>query len=227
MGSSGRSCLIVGNHTSFMDTLVAVVANPLRNVGSVRMMVGNHLFRMPFLGTIVKAMGHESVPFKQDEATQKWTLDKEEMAARMKDLEAHVDRGGHLAWFPEGALNLGDPHKVGMFRAGGFVIPVHIDVEIWIMAAVGNSVCWPPSSTVGGRPATMALKMFRLCESSHDFLSKLPDDEKERSVFLANTAHDRVQKFVDEFVAEGFDGNIHSDEEKEEDYKELLEERAN
>merc|ERR1719272_2018928 len=128
------------------------------------------------------------------------------MAERMQMLEDHADDGGVVAWFPEGQINRGDPHQVGMFRAGGFVLPALIDVEIWCIASVGNSICWPRQAAVGGRPCDIGIKIFQLCESSHDFVSSVAPTDKAQSILLANSAHDAIQQAVDDLIARGFEG---------------------
>jgi len=220
LGSSGRQIVCVCNHTSFLDIMMSVKSSPLNIISGSKMMVSNHIFKMPFLSSIVKAQGHLSVPFKGVPGGDDFTIDKELMAERLQMLEDHSKAGGMVGWFPEGAMNKGDPLKVGTFRAGGFAIPVHIDTEIWCMASVGNTVCWPRSSALGGRPGNVGIKFFQLCESSHDFVSHLPDNEKERSIFLANKAHDAVQGGVDELVAQGYVGVAMGREEQQQLLKE-------
>mmetsp|Transcript_89774 Transcript_89774/g.253166 ORF Transcript_89774/g.253166 Transcript_89774/m.253166 type:complete len:296 (-) Transcript_89774:201-1088(-) len=205
LGASGRPVVIALNHTSFLDTILAVSLTPLDRVGSVKMMVGNHILNMPFLGQIVRAMGHLSVPFKQSGATGSFEVDKELMAESLRDLERHANDGGIVAWYPEGTINKQDPRTVGMFRAGGFVIPVNLDSEIWCIASVGNQDCWPPKAAVGGRPAKIHIRIFELCESSHCCLDAVnrPNElsnAKARQVYLANHAHRKVQEAIDEMV---------------------------
>lgn len=213
LGSTGRPAVLIANHTSFLDTILILTLYSLRHSGSVRMFVGNHLFKMPLLGSIVKAMGHLSVPFKSGQGG-KFEVDKEEMAVRMKQLQDHVEEGNFAAWFPEGQVNLGDVMKLQMFRAGGFTIPVNVDVELWCLAAVGNGVCWPGKSSVGGRPAQIGVKIWRLCESSQDFISEINGSEQDKCRFMANESQKAVQKVVDELAADGFVATA-DDEDKE------------
>jgi len=211
MGSTGRPVVVVANHMSFLDTILLVSMMPLSHIVKIKMFVSGALLKMPCVGTIIRAAGHIAVPFKAGSDINSFELDRELMAKRQQDLEDHVRQGGVGGWFPEGRLNPGDVSVVGQFRAGGFILPVHVDVEVWCAAFVGNSVCWPRASGVGGHAASIGARHFRLCESSWDFVSKANggpglEDEQAACRFLANAAHARVQKAVDELISEGFVG---------------------
>jgi len=211
-GSSGRPCVMLSNHVSFMDVILNVVLSPLSQVGKVRMLVSGHVFKMPAIGTIVKGMGHFKVPFKASDTNSKdFTVDKEALAIQMKLLDAHLKAGGNAAWFPEGAINTGDPHKVQMFRAGGFAPAVQNDVELWVLTSVGNSYFWPKKASVGGRPCRIGYKIFKICDSTEAFLAdvKAGDDGdalRAKTMWMANHLQQKVQDTVDELLAEGYSG---------------------
>lgn len=198
LGASGRPCILVANHASFLDTILLVTYMPLAKQAKIKMLVSSHLFHMPVIGTIAKAMGHKAVPFKATGADGSFELDKEVMAKRQQEMELHVASGGLAGWFPEGTMNRGDVREISTFRAGGFAIPVHVDVEIWCIAFQGNTVCWPRAAPVGGRPSKIQVQIRRLCESSHASIATagLEGDERAASIHLANSAHDVVQAAV-------------------------------
>jgi len=146
---------------------------------------------------LITTMGHIAVPFKANEAG-KFKLDKDLMVVRQQILEDHTKAGGIAGWFPEGQMNDGlRPENLGMFRAGGFALCVHVDVEIWCVSIMGASICWPTRAQVGGRPAEIKVRIVQMCESSHRFLSTESggpglSDERVASVYLAEHAHDVV-----------------------------------
>merc|ERR1712107_373878 len=161
-GSSGRPAIILCNHLSFFDIMLALTLMPTSKAWRVRMMVSNHLFKMPFLGTIIKGMGHQAVPFKKASSDSKsFEIDKELMEERLELLQQHAEEGGFVAFFPEGTTNKNDPHVVATFRAGGFKLPTNVDVEIWCMAFVDNNLTWPTSAAVGGRPVRIGVRLFQ------------------------------------------------------------------
>lgn len=211
LGATGRPVCLIMNHASFLDILLSVSMCPYSWVGDVKMMASNHLFKTPFLGQILRAMGHLDVPFKVAANSDKFEIDKEEMVERMALFEEHLLEVGCIGWFPEGRMNRGDPHCVETFRAGGFDVAVKNDVEIWCIINVGNTVCWPRKAAVGGRPASIGVKVFMLCESSHDYIHKgmsfLARGAKEDSIFVADSAQRAAQKAIDDLVAEGYSGH--------------------
>jgi len=211
-GSSGRPVVILPNHVSFVDIIMTVVLTPLARATKVKMMISMHVFNMPGIGIIAKAMGHLSVPFKSTDV-EKFDVDKAEVEKRMKAMDAHIKAGGYGGWFPEGRVNPGDPHEVQTFRAGGFKVAVANDVEVWCLAQVGNSATWPKKSAIGGRPARIGYKIFRVCESTKEFCANAAFDnsdaeaaEKVKCMFLANSCKDKVQAAVTDLVKAGFSG---------------------
>jgi len=205
MGASGRPVVLVGNHLSFLDTMLVLVSVPPHLLADMKVFAAGRLKRMPVLGTLLRAMGHLLVPFKTDTQTGGWEVDKEVMARRQLQLEEHIRQGGIAAWFPEGKLNDQNPLEVLQFRAGGFSLPAKLDVEIWCLAFVGNQDCWPRQAAFGGAPATIDIGIFSLCASSHELLATGPglEDEREASVFLADKARDAIQNAIKRLAAQG------------------------
>mmetsp|Transcript_43900 Transcript_43900/g.80222 ORF Transcript_43900/g.80222 Transcript_43900/m.80222 type:complete len:405 (-) Transcript_43900:103-1317(-) len=211
-GSSGRPVVILPNHVSFVDIIMTVVLTPLARATKVKMMISQHVFSMPGIGIIAKAMGHLSVPFKSQDV-EKFDVDKVEVEKRVQAMDAHIKAGGYGGWFPEGRVNPGDPHEVQTFRAGGFKVAVANDVEVWCLAQVGNSATWPKKSAIGGRPARIGYKIFRVCTSTKEFCANAAFDnndaeaaEKVKCMFLANSCKDKVQAAVTDLVKAGFSG---------------------
>jgi len=125
-------------------------------------------------------------------------------------LEQHLQQGGNTSWYPEGTINK-NPCILQKFRAGGFVLPLKVDTEIWCMAFVGNPTSWPRGSILGGAPARIGVKVWRVCESSYEFraahneLSESDSaDDKGKAVSWARYVESDFQKAVNELVAQGF-----------------------
>merc|ERR1712217_673673 len=124
----------------------------------------------------------------------------------------HVKAGGIAGWFPEGRMNKGDNVlEVGTFRAGGFLLPTRVDVEIWCVAFVGCADCWPRKDALGGRPSRVGVKISKFCDSSWAAASAEGggpglQDEKQASVFFASATHEIIQSAVNELASEMGDG---------------------
>jgi 1-acyl-sn-glycerol-3-phosphate acyltransferase len=206
IGASGRPVVILSNHSSFLDTILIVTMMPLTQIGKVKMFVSSHLLKMPFLGSIVRAMGHLVVPFKST-GTEGFELDKDLMAERQMLLQEHLQCGGYAAWFPEGRMNRGDTTVVERFRAGGFSLASNVDVEIWCIALQGVAKCWPGNAAVGGRPSRIGAKVTKFCNSSFAFLADnglATDDSRARCLMLADGTQNTIQVAVSELAAQGF-----------------------
>lgn len=205
-----RSKVFVANHQSFMDTILMTSMFPIMSVVDIKMFVASTLTALPFLGTIVLAAGHIEVPFKAEKTTDtSMEVDKTVIAQRMKTFSEHIQKGGFGAWFPEGRMNREDPTVVGMFRAGGFAIAEEEDVELWGMALVGVTQCWPSSSSVGGKPSFIDSRLFLICESTHAHLhekgvsrEQVGDSGEKARTFLADTARERIQECCDNIRSE-------------------------
>lgn len=205
MGATGRPVIIVSNHNSFLDTILLVGFVSLKKVAKVKMFVSAHLLKIPALGTIVLGMGHLVVPFKASGSADSMELDKDLMALHQQELEDHVRAGGIGAWFPEGRMNPGEGREVLGFRAGGFVLAARVDAEVWCVASVGNNDCWPRTGAAGGYPARIGVRFVKLCDSTRSLLVDCgygSCDEREQSIFLANSAHSKVQESVSDLFSQ-------------------------
>jgi len=206
--NANRPVIVVANHTSFLDTIVLVTCFPLGAVWKVRMFISSHLMKMPVLGSINIAMGHLAVPFKASADSDSFELDKELMAERMKQYEDYVRKGGFAGWYPEGRINPGDSLELQQFRAGGFSVAVNIDVEVWTVAFLGNGVCWPKSSPVGGFPGRIGIRIERLCESSLKEFCRDANGgaigSRDASIKIANEAQRRIQSSLNSMADEGY-----------------------
>ena len=77
--SDNRPVFLIGNHTSFLDTVLCVAKTPFMLTWNARTYVSNGLLSMPLLGTVIKAMGLFTVQFKGVKDGD-FSVDKEKMA---------------------------------------------------------------------------------------------------------------------------------------------------
>merc|ERR1719201_1537763 len=141
-------------------------------------------------------MLHLAVPFKDDGGDSKtFAVDKDKLAVVMEEYEAHLKNGGFCAWYPEGQVNRGDCSKLQLFRAGGYGIAVRNDIELWVATYCGNALCWPYTEQVGGQPCKIGAKVYRLCESTKQWLKEnAPGKEgRDAEIFFANHTQELMQ----------------------------------
>lgn len=211
MGRSGRPCLVIANHTSFFDILLLVALLPFSKVQRVKMLISYRLFALPLLGQLNRAMGHLAVRNSRktdDDATR--AMFAESTGKALAEFEEYVRGGGTGGWFPEGDVNAGNTHAVGLFKKGGFAPAVKIDVKLWCVSFCGNAVTWHAKG-LPGRPARVGASIACLCDSTHALLRdeglSVNSDVDACLLLLANQARAKVQDGVSTFVSEGFVGH--------------------
>ena len=153
--SDERPVFLLANHTSFLDTVLAVAKIPRHIAIRTRMYTSQHLLGLPLLGTCIKAMGHFPVPYVHSEEG-KFAVDAEAMQQTEASVDAHLAAGGDaiLSFFPEGQLNK-RPAQLLPFRYGGIRRALEHDARIWHLTTCGCEVVWPRWAAVGGIPGTV------------------------------------------------------------------------
>eukprot|EP00913_Durusdinium_trenchii_P026254 g24633.t1 len=55
LGAPGKPAVLVMNHTCFLDAVLATSLAPLNRSSDVRVLVANYVFKIPLLGTVMRA----------------------------------------------------------------------------------------------------------------------------------------------------------------------------
>ena len=148
-GAKGaRPVFILGNHTSFLDTLLTITRLGTAVAYQSRTYMSSHLFKLPILSTICLGCGHFSVPYKGS-GDNDFSVDKVKIAETQKLVDAHIEGNGVLCFFPEGAMN-GTPSEIRSIRYGGMKKALDYDAIIWTFTTNGNQVMWPRKAQIGG-----------------------------------------------------------------------------
>lgn len=150
-GKQHRPIFLLGNHSSFFDTMLVVYLLPWRALIKTRTYMKADLLKIPLLSTICKGCGHFPVYFTSSDG-DKFSVDKAKMAETQSAVQQHIDSGGLLAFFPEGRMNP-NPSQLDPFRYGSFTTALNCDSEIWFMVTTGAEVTWPMKAQIGGLPA--------------------------------------------------------------------------
>lgn len=146
-----KPAFLIGNHQSFLDTILTVAIMPSNVTWRCRTYLSSHLYKMPILSTILTAVGHFPVYFSKNSGYNKFSVDREKMDQVQKKVDKHLSNGGVLAFFPEGQMNK-MPDVLCDFRYGGFKKALEYDARIWAMVAYGNQQSWPIKCQLGGYP---------------------------------------------------------------------------
>lgn len=199
-----RPMFLLGNHTSFFDTLFSVTQLPQSVLWHMRTYMKSTLFDLPVLGTACRCIGHFSVHFKGSD-DGKFTVDEEKMKIEDGKVSEHLDKKGWLCFFPEGQLNK-DPDKLMPFRYGSIQKALDYDAKLVALVTVGNAKVWPLKAAVGGFPGRLTYSVKVLTpDGCRAFVAKLrkqaeaknPEQVPADKVLLANAMRDLMQQEYD------------------------------
>jgi len=151
--TKGRPVFCLGNHTSFLDTILTVSMLPTHAIGRSRTYMGAHLYKLPILSGICKGCGHFPVYFTSSQEG-KFSVDKEKMAAVAETVDEHIKENGLLCFYPEGQMN-STPKTILPLRYGGINKALEFDAALFTFVTCGNEIVWPKKVQLGGFPANV------------------------------------------------------------------------
>jgi 1-acyl-sn-glycerol-3-phosphate acyltransferase len=200
--ASYRPLMILGNHTSFFDTVLSVTAFPSSVLYRCRTYMSSHLFGIPILATICRTVGHFPVYF-QSSTEGKFTVDKEKAEIVDQKVNQHLNSGGWLCFYPEGQMNK-TPDTILPFRFGGIKKALDYDARLVSFVAYGNPAVWPLKAQIGGLPGRVRYSLRLLAPDGAKKLVeelrqnvKAEDKDKEDHVLLAEYAQALMQNQYD------------------------------
>lgn len=148
---------VLGNHSSFFDSLLAASKFPSKVLWRCRTYMDHGLFKLPIMSTLCYSVGHFPVYFKSGEDGV-FKVDNEMMEQTDKKVNRHLDNGGWLCFFPEGQMNK-NPDVLMPFRYGGIKKALELDARLASFMCYGNHNIWPRKEMVGGRPGRVRYSM--------------------------------------------------------------------
>lgn len=124
------NCVVVANHSSYLDGLVLTAALPRR----FTFMVKDDAARWPYVGLVISRMGVRFVN----------RVSKREGAAQMRELIHDLEGNMSLAVFAEGTFK----KRTGVlpFKKGAFTIAAKAGVPVVPVALRGTRRLWGPDS---------------------------------------------------------------------------------
>jgi 1-acyl-sn-glycerol-3-phosphate acyltransferase len=121
-------CVVVANHASYIDGLVAAAALP----PDFAFVIKKEMVRVPLVGLLLRRLGSQ---FVERFDRHKGGVD----ARRVLKLAA---TGQSLVFFPEGTFN--EIRQVGRFLGGAFTTAARSDMPVVAMAIHGTRAVLPP-----------------------------------------------------------------------------------
>lgn len=71
--------------------------------------------------------------------------------------------------FPEGSVNRRDPRKLQSFRRGSFALPIKYKKPVYGVLNVGCEDTWPVGAPAAGIPASIFLRVVKICDDASVF----------------------------------------------------------
>jgi 1-acyl-sn-glycerol-3-phosphate acyltransferase len=151
-----RSCVVL-NHTSFWDAFLFVGISPWSYIYNAKTLMKDSLKRLPVFGAIFDRVGHFPVYFKSDEEGN-FSVDKDRQAPVLQAVQQHLEDGGRICLFPEGAVNK-NPRQLLSFRRGTFTTVMDNKLPVYYVITAGNEATWPASASIGGLPTDIVVSV--------------------------------------------------------------------
>jgi 1-acyl-sn-glycerol-3-phosphate acyltransferase len=130
-------CVVVANHASYLDGLVAAAALP----PDFAFVIKREMVRVPFAGLLLRGLGSQ---FVERFNRHKGGVD----ARRVMKLAA---AGQSLVFFPEGTFN--EIRQIGKFLGGAFATAERLGLPVVAVAIHGTRAVLPPGGVTVNRSA--------------------------------------------------------------------------
>jgi 1-acyl-sn-glycerol-3-phosphate acyltransferase len=121
-------CVVVANHASYIDGLVAAAALP----PDFAFVIKKEMVRVPLVGLLLRRLGSQFVE----------RFDRHKGAVDARRVLKLAATGQSLVFFPEGTFN--EIRQVGRFLGGAFTTAARSDMPVVAMAIHGTRAVLPP-----------------------------------------------------------------------------------
>ena len=130
-------CIVVANHASYIDGLVAAAALP----PDFAFVIKKEMGRVPLAGLLLRRLGSQFVE----------RFDRHKGAVDARRVLKLAATGQSLVFFPEGTF--GETAQIGKFHGGAFATAARSDMPVVAMAIIGAREVMPSgAATIRPRP---------------------------------------------------------------------------
>lgn len=130
LSSMPRPCVLIANHSSYLDGVVLAAAL----AGSFTFVIKHEMAEMPLAGTLLRRIGAEFIERR----------DRQRSANSARRLLRQASDGQALVFFPEGTFSL-QPGLLA-FHGGAFAAAARAGLPLVPVAIRGTRECLPPGS---------------------------------------------------------------------------------
>ena len=125
-------CVVVANHASYIDGLVATAALP----PDFAFVIKKEMMRVPLVGRLLRRLGSEFVE----------RFNRHQGAADARRVLKRAATGQSLVFFPEGTFT--EDRQIGRFLRGAFTTATRLGLPVVAVAIHGTRNVLPPGSMV-------------------------------------------------------------------------------
>jgi len=128
----GEPCIVVANHASYLDGIVAIAALP----PDFAFVIKREMVRVPLAGLLLRRLGSEFVE----------RFDRRQSAADARRVVRRAAAGQSLVFFPEGTFT--EVRQIGRFLRGAFATATRAGMPVVAIAIHGTRDVLPPGSAL-------------------------------------------------------------------------------
>ncbi len=125
-------CVVVANHASYIDGIVAIAALP----PEFAFVIKKEMVRVPLAGLLLRRLGSEFVE----------RFDRHKGASDARRVLRSAAAGQSLVFFPEGTFD--ERRRIGKFMAGAFATAARSNLPVVPMAIHGTRAALPPDGLI-------------------------------------------------------------------------------
>ena len=156
-----KGSIILVNHVSFFDSVIASVVLPLSSTPCIRTCYKAALKFIPMFGELPKYCGHFPVYFMK-ETQNDFSVDRRKQDEVNERINSFLgNERGILLLFPEGQLSK-EPRQIQPFRHGSFAMALKYSSKLFALVQCGTQKTWPLGSSIGGHSATITYDLIAL-----------------------------------------------------------------
>src|SRR5690606_14997593 len=150
LDATGRTCVVVANHASYLDGIVLTAALPAH----FTYLIKHDMAEFPLAGFVLRRLGSAFV--NRDDS-----LDRRRIARRLVDA---AQRGGALAFFPEGTF--GPEPGLRPFQLGAFGAAALAQVPV-VPVVISGSRQMLPSGAALPAPGAIRVRVLAALDPRH------------------------------------------------------------
>lgn len=172
------SCIYVANHTSMLDAIIVCCVFE----GDMRILAKESLFRVPWLGRILRLEKHIKVARGRNASARN--------ASIRESIKTAISEGASVFFFPEGTRS--KTGKLGKFHNGAFFNAIETGVPI-VPVVIRGAFETMPKNTLRIKPGHISLELLPSIPVPEESIGNL----ESRAKYLSDKASEAIRKALE------------------------------